>query len=598
MSIDVADRPMPLSRLVLPEAAPQPGWSRGHRLLEQWGAEVTVLSLVGLALPLGLATRYGTLGVPTSDDWAYALAAFHFARTGHIFLFHWITINFVGQAVLALPVVAIFGPHLAALDIFTCCLGWCGLIAVCHLGRSLGLPRPTALAVSTFVGLTPVWLQYSVSFMTDIPAISFTVMSLAVLASDRRTDRYVTPSAVGALLLGFVAFTFRETTCPVLAAIVVSRAWRGGRPSLRSVRGWLALSSAFAVVAVTEYAWRHTLAGEGYQPPPGLHPLVLASSLANSWVWPMTGLLLLPVALYLGGPGAIRRSYSSRPGRLLGVITLWPVLPFIAHIILVTREWFSGFTPPIGAFLANLVLSFGNQGFDLSPIAAATSGQRWALIGLSGVLSILALASWVMLAALVTGRRPQKRLGPRLSANEVSGQAERRLVLLAATGAAALFLALFSASFPLFERDAMVFLVPTGVALASLTPSRRGLLCPTTGLVASIAISVVSVVASARMLAIEGGTWHYAKTFGASHAWVPPSDISAGWVWDSYQAHTIRMAPVTDCYRLEVGAPATDGHAPTRISIPFSSEEVAIVRAAPHLPRVCRHPLPTSKNLP
>jgi hypothetical protein len=581
--------------------------SRPRRLLHDWGVEVAVLGVAGVGLPIALAVHYKTFGTPVSDDWAYALAVFHLARTGRLFLYHWITINFVGQALLALPVVVVFGPRIAPLDAWTCCVGFCGLLAICHLARSLGLSRPVALALGVGVALTPVWLEFSTSFMTDIPAISLMMLALALLAADRRSDRYVTSAAIAALAAGFVAFTIRETTAPVLVAIVVARAWRNGRPrrqSLGAMRGWVLVSGAFAVAAVSEYAWRHVfLAGEGYQPPPALHPRLLAATFVNGWVWPLAGLLLLPVACYLGGPQALHRLWAAAPGQLIGALSAVPGILLVAHVALVEHTWFSSFTPPAWAFLSALVLPLGNQGFDLSPLGAG-GAERWVLIGLGALLSVLALVGWGLLTATtlerLRARRDQHRgRGPQLEA--------RRAVAITAAVSAGLFASLYSLQFPLYERDAMIWMVPAAIVLAA---SRTARLEPdataepalpygparryqparqATAVLAAVAIGAVSVLASARVDATEGTSWSRAEAFARAHPALPAADISAGWVWDSYHAGTYRSEPRITCYQVVSGA-AADGVADdTTVSVPLdvAPDQVGVGPASRPLPADC-----------
>lgn len=595
MSTELADRARPGSARGATPGDQPPSRAWRSRVRQGWAVEVGVLGAVGLALPIALAVHYKTFGTPVSDDWSYALAVFHLARTGRLFLYHWITVNFVGQALLALPVVLVFGRHLAPLDAWTCCVGFCGLLATCHLARSLGLSRPVALALCVGLALTPVWLELSTSFMTDVPAISLTMLSLALLAADRRTDRYVTPAAVASLVAGFAAFTIRETTAPVLVAIVLARAWRNGRPrrhGLAGLRGWSAVSASFALAAVLEYAWRHTLVpGEGYQPPPELHPWLLAATFVNGWVWPLAGLLLLPVACYLGGLRSLRRSWAVAPGQLLAALSTIPGIPLIAHVGLVEHTWFSGFTPPAWDLLAGLVLPFGNQGFDLSPVAVG-GAEHWALIGLGAGLSVLAVSGWVLLTATTLEHLRARRdhppdPGPRLEAH--------RAVTITAAVAAGLFAGLYALGFPLFERDAMVWLPPVALGLLASTTRRdepgrhQGPSRPAVALLAAAAIGAVSVLSSARVDATEGATWSLAGSFVRAHPALPAAEVSAGWVWNSYQARSFRPVPKLTCYRVVSSATAPVPSDATKVSVPLevAADQVAIVPASRPLPPGC-----------
>ncbi|MST32868.1 hypothetical protein GHK86_09070 [Acidimicrobiaceae bacterium USS-CC1] len=551
-------------------------------LFNQWGAEVGVLTLVGLVVPLALGAYYGTLSAPSSDDWAYDLAVFHLAHTGHLFLYHWITINFVGQAVLALPFVLLFGAHIAVLNTWTCCVGCCGLLALCHLGRSIGLPRSVALAASAFVGLTPVWLGFSVSFMTDVPAMTFMALALAVAAADRRTDRYVTPHAAAALVLGFVAFTIREMTCPVLVAIVVAGAWRSGRPRFREVRHWLALAAGFALLTLAEYAWRHTLPGEGYQPPLVLHPLTDLGAVAAGWPWPLAGLLLFPAVLYRDGTGAVRRLWSMQPHRALLLSLAVPTALYLREVASVTRTGTYDSLPVVERALSTLALPFGTQAFDLSWYTSASTTWHWVLLILSLVLTVLTLASWTMITALVT-----EQLLTRQEPRSASSGRPTRLVGVTGTLAALLFTTLFGVQMPLFERDEMVALVPLGLALlvAHGTRHRRPVLAG----VAAATIASASILVTAPLVATAGRSWAAALGMARSHPSIPRRDIGVGYVWNSYQARTIVFGAPHACYVL-TETPGGQGRGIDRMAlgVPYDRTVLGFRPVGRPLPAHCR----------
>lgn len=555
---------------------------RIRALIAGWGVEAGVVTLVGLVVPLALGAYYGTLSAPSSDDWAYDLAVFHLAHTGHLFLYHWITINFVGQAVLALPFVLLFGRHIAVLNLWTCCVGWCGLMAICHLGRGIGLTRRVALAASAFIGLTPVWLQFSVSFMTDIPAMTFMALAIAVIVADRRADRYVTPRAVAAMTLGFVAFTIREMTCPVLVAVVVARAWRCGRPRLWEVRHWLALAAGFALLTVGEYAWRHTLPGEGHQPPLVLRPLTDLGVVAAGWPWPLAGLLLLPAVLYRDGPGAVRRLWSMRTHRALLLSLDVPGAVYLREVAHVARSGAYDAQPVVQRALSTLALPFGTQAFDLSSYTSVSTTWRWALLILSLVLTVLTLVSWTMLTASLT-----ERLLTRQEPRSAGSGGPRCLVGLTGALAALLFTTLFGLQVPLFERDEMVALVPVGLALlvAGDTRHRRPLLAG----VAAATIAAVSVLVSVPLVATAGRSWDAALGMARSHTSIPRGDIGVDYVWNSYQARTIVFGAPHACYVLtETPGGHGRGIDRTALGVPYDRTVLGFRPVGRHLPAHCR----------
>ena len=132
----------------------------------------------------------------------------------------------------------------------------------------------------------------------------------------------------------------------------------------------------------------------------------LANLTANSWTWPLAGILLLPALIYAGGADAVARLAAPHPRRLVVAWLVVPGLPLAGHLLLVERTWGGGFAPSLGVLLGDLVLPFGNQGFDLSPLGAPGVATRWVLIGASAAFSAAALVAWAMIAALVVGARP------------------------------------------------------------------------------------------------------------------------------------------------------------------------------------------------
>src|SRR5215510_3418146 len=173
----------------------------------QMVAACALVVLVGGVFPFLVARHFGAFGIPRNDDWAYLRSAFGFADHGTLTGGDWASMNLVGQLVVALPAVWLFGHRVEALQLEVLVLGVAGLLCVLDLARRL-LPLGHALLVALTVAIGPLWAALSVSYMTDIPAFAFAMASLAAGALGIGRD-LVNGLFCASLVIGVFGFTVR-----------------------------------------------------------------------------------------------------------------------------------------------------------------------------------------------------------------------------------------------------------------------------------------------------------------------------------------------------------------------------------------------------
>lgn len=239
----------------------------GHRDAAQVASPVTRREL-GLAWTLALlvaaafvihAAVHGALGAARSDDWAYYRITFDLADTGRFHLDNWTQAMLIGQSVLAVPIIKVFGHSIVALQITVALAGSVGLVlAYLVLRRFLGWRA--ALFSTAILPLGPIYGSIAVSFMTDVPA--FTAQMAALYFAVRAFERSTVSIRwfIASLAAGILAFSIREYG----AAAVLATSLMGLRRA-RMVRRHL--SAVVCAVAAASfgmgvmYWWRHSLPG-------------------------------------------------------------------------------------------------------------------------------------------------------------------------------------------------------------------------------------------------------------------------------------------------------------------------------------------------
>src|SRR5262249_24086480 len=116
---------------------------------------------------------------PLFDDWSFARGASIFARGQGIHYGHWAAMPQLGHWLWAFPFIKIMGGAAPAIRISTIILSWLGLAAFYDL---LTYKNQCSPAVAAFVcgvlAFNPLFFLLSGTFMTDVPTLSFCLISL------------------------------------------------------------------------------------------------------------------------------------------------------------------------------------------------------------------------------------------------------------------------------------------------------------------------------------------------------------------------------------------------------------------------------------
>ncbi len=130
---------------------------------------------------------------PLNDDWIYAKTVEHLLLTGQYQAHPYLNATLVVQAFWGALFCKMFGFSFTVLRVSTLVLAGVNAWAIARCGLMIGLSRPLALACAVTVATSPLVLQLSYSFMTDVPFLTFSSLSgLCFLGALRqRSDRWI-----------------------------------------------------------------------------------------------------------------------------------------------------------------------------------------------------------------------------------------------------------------------------------------------------------------------------------------------------------------------------------------------------------------------
>ncbi|MCJ0894453.1 hypothetical protein [Rhodococcus sp. ARC_M5] len=181
-----------------------------------WAVWILLASaaLLGVAVPLVLATVSGGLAIPHNDAWSYGRIAQTFGYSGHIELLGWNRSALFGQFVVLGPLAR----SLVAQHLFVAALSVVALAAVYDLVVTTAGRVRASLAV-LIVAVWPGFGLLATSFMLDVPAMAAIMVCLAV---GRRALRGQSiPLLVASIGVGFWGFTIREQALAAPAAVLL-----------------------------------------------------------------------------------------------------------------------------------------------------------------------------------------------------------------------------------------------------------------------------------------------------------------------------------------------------------------------------------------
>jgi hypothetical protein len=187
---------------------------------------------------------------PLNDDWAFARGAFAFARGEGLHYYGWSSMPLWGMWLCAWPFVKAFGESHVALRLCTLTLAMAGLVSFNDLLEQQGVrPGRAAVAVS-LLAFNPVGFLLAGTFMSDVPALALSLVSLALL--NRALRSRSVKLMLSAALVGAAAATTRQNASMigVVAALLL-----GTDPVLRKRSAWWVLALAPVAAGLVAHWW-------------------------------------------------------------------------------------------------------------------------------------------------------------------------------------------------------------------------------------------------------------------------------------------------------------------------------------------------------
>ncbi len=114
---------------------------------------------------------------PLNDDWIYAKTVQHLVNTGQYQAHPYLNATLVAQAYWGALFCKLFGFSFTALRVSTLVLALLNAWAIAQCALMMGLKRNLALLCAILTATSPLVLQLSYSFMTDIPFLAMSSLS-------------------------------------------------------------------------------------------------------------------------------------------------------------------------------------------------------------------------------------------------------------------------------------------------------------------------------------------------------------------------------------------------------------------------------------
>jgi len=480
--------------------------------------------MVGAVLPIAIAWNFGALGIPRNDDWSYLLASFRFVNGDGIDGNGWALMNLVGQLVLAWPVNLIFGNRVAPLQFLVATLGVIGLVALYDLTSSLSTRR-RALFAACLLAIGPMWAALVVSFMTDIPTFSLSLICVAAgaRALDRgpRADQWLAVS----LVAGFAGFAIRQYAIVAVVAVVLAVIWHRVDLGPRRVYRILGFGAVIMVAMAGFYWWRLGL--PGFEEPPLRWPdsAMLDGALDRSMSAAiLLGFLVSPALLLAGHirltTAALRRS------RWVAVASgvSFPALCILWFKRVPGRELATMISP------GNYIKSAGILGTDVIPgnrpdVIPGFAMAMFALIGLVAISMLFVIGGSFLPRLLRVSLRSSRTASP-----------SRTIASLALGGFCITTAAPAFLGMPLFDRYLLPVVALTTVKILGLTsemtPSNR--LDRWGAGISFVCLAFVGLVFAANSASFDGARWRAADR--ASVIVGDRNAIDGGFEWINFHA--------------------------------------------------------------
>ncbi len=502
----------------LTQAAPEPALRRSPAWFG-W-AEARVAGIVALVLAgvyVAITASHGALGASRNDDWVYFRTAYRLAEDGVFAADPWSIAMLVGMVFLARPVIAVFGSEIVPLQIMVATMAAVGLWAAYLVVRSVLSRGWSAFAVGC-LALGPIYGSVSVTFMTDVPAFCFQMLTLLTGLLALRAKPFAVGWFATSLLIGLIAFSIREYAAAATAAVSVAALLRLRAKTPRITVLVIGLAALWLTLAAALYLWRSGLVDAGG---------VQFELTPTPWNVTMTRLAIFTLALFvvplvplISLPRLAAKLWSHKWAALVALgLGLWVVSLFG----LARREGglVGNYVQPQGAYTVTIP---GTPPTVISP-------SVWTLLGFLALVSLLV----VMVLALVRISELVHSWRSGESRPSIPQDWGRTLVLLFALATTGILgaIKLFTSA-PLFDRYLMPA-VPFVLALSIRVALDNGLVIKPKRAVAALSLGVFAIFGIGMVdntATFDGVKWRLAKSVEAQG--YPAESIDGGYEWFGY----------------------------------------------------------------
>ena len=161
---------------------------------------------------------------PLNDDWIYSESVQHLLQTGQFHLLGCSPACFLHVAIGA-AAAALFGFSHEHLRVLTCVLGLGTSLLFYGLLLHVGVRRAVASLASLLLAVNPLFVHLSYSFMTDVPALFFAMLSMFMMASGlkRNSAAFVAASGTALCAAILVRQTFAAFALVPIALLLFDR---------------------------------------------------------------------------------------------------------------------------------------------------------------------------------------------------------------------------------------------------------------------------------------------------------------------------------------------------------------------------------------
>ena len=216
----------------------------------RWGAISMILPVLAALLTLPFAN------LAFNDDWAYMHIALRYAQSGSIHYNGWNEPLLLFQAIYGGLLIRLFGFSFDLLRLATIPIGGGCSVLIYLLCRRADLPPPVSLFASLTVTISPLFLPYATSFMTDAYGCFFFLFCvfLGIKAIDSIKPLNASMWLLASIVIGMIGGADRQICWVGSLAVLLCFAWQKRKhPSLCLLAASLAILSVVMIAEILRW---------------------------------------------------------------------------------------------------------------------------------------------------------------------------------------------------------------------------------------------------------------------------------------------------------------------------------------------------------